>query len=146
VIVSPQNEQQLKAMAAFMQHYAHVLPAMGTHYIGWVSEEDTKLKMCIAFNAFMGKVCQIHVGYVENWHFTPKQMLKAVFEYGFDVLKRDVLLGIVNSNNERAMKYDLHLGFTESHRLPGLHDDGGDIVILRMNKADCKYLKQEKAA
>jgi hypothetical protein len=146
VIVVPQSEQQLQAMAAFMQHYANVAPAVGTHFIGWVSEDDGKLKFLVCFNAFMGKVCQIHVAAVENWHFTPKQMLKATFDYAFSVLGRERLIGIVNGNNEKALKYDEHLGFKEAYRMPGMHDDGGDIVLMTMDRADCKYFEQEKAA
>jgi hypothetical protein len=40
------------------------------------------------------------------------------------------------------MNYDKKLGFTEVVRLEGMHDDGGDLVVLEMNKADCRWIRE----
>jgi hypothetical protein len=53
---------------------------------------------------------------------------------------------IVNSKNEKAMNFDTKLGFKEEIRFDGLHDNGGDIVILTMNKTDCKWIRELKHA
>jgi hypothetical protein len=37
---------------------------------------------------------------------------------------------------------DLHLGFRELYRLPGMHDDGADLVLLGMTKSECRYINQ----
>jgi hypothetical protein len=42
------------------------------------------------------------------------------------------------------MNYDKKLGFTELVRLEGMHDDGGDLVVLEMNKTDCRWIKERK--
>lgn len=144
MIVVPKDQEQWSILAAFMQHHSHVCAAPDTRFIAWA--EDNQLKMCVAFNAFLGKTCQIHVAMNDGYHFTPRLMLVACFSFAFDVLRVETLLGVVNSNNKKALRYDLHLGFKEEHRLIGMHDDGGDIVLLSMSRADCKYLKQEEAA
>ena len=54
------------------------------------------------------------------------------------------MLGVVNSKNESAMRFNKHLGFKELSRLPEIHDDGGDLVLFKMDKSECKWLKEKK--
>ena len=144
MIVSPKSKQEYLAMATFLSRLALVQPTPDMQFVGWV--DQNKLRICVGINAFLGKTCQIHVAFEPEWTFTPKTLMHAVFRYVFVTRDRELLIGIVNSNNEKAMKYDLHLGFSELYRIPKLHDDGGDIVILGMRKSECRYLKSEEAA
>jgi hypothetical protein len=43
-------------------------------------------------------------------------------------------------SDEKAMRMDLHLGYHEIFRLPGMHEDGGDLIVLAMKKTECRYL------
>lgn len=131
-------------MCAFLSAHALVQPTRDLRVIGWVTEN--KLRMVVGLNAFIGGVCQIHVAMEPGYEFTPKAMLEYVFFEVFNVLKVKQLLGIVNSHNRKAMVYDKHLGFSEITRLPGMHDDGGDLVLLGMKAEDCRYLDKEMAA
>ena len=144
MIVKPTNKDQWNAMAHFLHEHAHVHATLETRYVGWV--EHGQLKMVIALNAFLGKTCQIHVAMSKGYHFTPRAMLDEVFKGIFKELGIKTLIGVVNSNNKKALRYDLHLGFKEVHRLPGMHDDGGDIVLLTMTPETCKYLQQTERA
>lgn len=139
MIVAPRNAEEWQALTGFLRHHAQVQPSVDMQCIAWVNEEQ-KLAIVVGFGGFMGSIAQIHTAYAEGWHFTPRSMLRAVFGYAFNDLKREMLLGIVNSKNVKAMRMDLHLGFREIFRLPGMHDDGGDIVILAMRKDECRYL------
>jgi hypothetical protein len=40
------------------------------------------------------------------------------------------------------MEYDQKLGFKEAVRFPGVHCDGGDLVVFEMNKADCRWIRE----
>ena len=142
MIVYPQQPAHEAAMMEFLRTFAHVQPSKDMKVMGWLGDGG-HLVMVVGFNAFIGATCQIHVAMVPDFHFTPKAMLEAVFRHAFDDFNRAKLIGIVNSKNTDAMKYDLHLGFKEEFRMPGLHDDGGDIVILGMTRAECKYLKNK---
>ena len=140
MIVTARNPDEWAALSGFLKHYAHVNPSADMQFIGYVSEG--KLVMVIGFSGFVGKLAQIHVAYADGWHFTPRSMLRAVFRYGFITAGRELLVGIVNSKNVRAMRMDLHLGFREMYRIPGMHDDGGDFVVLGMKKSECRYLDE----
>ena len=149
MIIYPTNAFQAKILADFMLAHAFTQPLADMHYVGWAEEEHgkpVKLQMVVGLGGFMGSVCNIHVAMAPGFHFTPKIMLERVFQHAFEEFKVKKLIGIVNSLNEKAMKYDLHLGFVEEHRIVGMHDDGGDIVILSMTPEQCRYLKRIEAA
>jgi RimJ/RimL family protein N-acetyltransferase len=128
-------------MAAFLYQYSGVHPAADQRMIGWLVNDQ--LEIVVGFSGFMGKVCQIHIAMRPEFHFSPKRMLEETFRYAFNDCERELLIGIVNSENEKAMKYDEHLGFKELYRIPQMHDNGGDIVVLGMKKSECRYLKRQ---
>ena len=138
MIVVHNNVTEWTAMSNFLLRYAFVGATADLKMIGWI--ENDELKLVVGFNAFIGKVCQMHVAMAPDFRFSPKAMLKACFKYAFLERNCELVTGLVNSLNEAAMKYDLHLGFKELYRIKGLHDEGGDIVLLGMRKDECPYL------
>lgn len=141
-MVFPKTRDQWQILARFLQERAHVQPTGDMQMIAWMNDEK-KISLVVGLNAWIGKTCQIHVAMVPGYKFTPQDMLKAVFEHVFNVTKREVVFGIVNSKNEAAMRYDLHLGFKEVYRENEVHDDGGDLVVLKMTRGDCRYLQEQ---
>ena len=139
MIVRPSNESEWNVLVEFIQKHAHVARSDDLHMFGWVSQDQ--LKMVVALGGFLGKVCQIHVAMLPGFNYTPKLLLNTVFAFVFDECGVEKLIGIVNSKNRAAMKYDLHLGFEEEYRMEGVHDDGGDLVILTMPRGRCVYVE-----
>lgn len=149
MIIFPQNESQWKSIAAFMQSRSGVDPSAGAKYMAWV--EGKEIKVGVAFNEFMGNLCQIHVAMAKEYAYTPKEMLRETFQFAFDGLKRKKLVGVVSSLNEKALRFDTHLGFTEHTRFEDALAEGDDIIILTMTPEQCRYYKphepkEEKAA
>ena len=137
---------ELKELAAeILAKEIYVKPTKDLQAIFWVNPENEQIEWCVGFDSFLGKTCQIHVVNF-NKKYTPRKLLFAVFDYAFNKAGVETLLGVVNSNNELAMKYDQNLGFKEVHRLEGMHDDGGDLVLFAMKKADCRFIRSKKYA
>ena len=133
---------ELKQLAAeILNKEIGVQPSADQQAILWANPETKVIEWCIGFTAFIGKTCQIHVVNF-NKKYTPRKLLWATFDYPFRQLGLESLIGIVNSNNEQAMKYDQNLGFKEVHRFVGLHDDGGDIVVFELKKDECRFIKE----
>lgn len=139
MIVVPANPNEWGEMARFLHLHAGVHPSADLRLMGWMSD-DAGLAIVVGFNGWIGRVCQVHLAFAPGWTYPPRKMLREVFRYAFRTSKREMLIGIVNSKNEKAMRMDLHLGFTELTRLPGMHDDGGDLVVLGMTREQCRYL------
>jgi RimJ/RimL family protein N-acetyltransferase len=147
MVIFPSTQQQQALLAAHLQALAGVQPCADMKALAWADEDEdgnAVLRLVVGFTAFIGKTCQIHVAMTEGFHFTPKAMLEVVFDVAFNKLGIEKLLGVVNSKNEKAMNYDFRLGFKEEYRMPGMHDDGGDIVLLSMTREQCRYLKQDQ--
>lgn len=53
------------------------------------------------------------------------------------------LFGLVPSNNEKALRLDRKIGFTEVARVPDALDDGVDYIVMRLDKEDCRWLPEE---
>lgn len=139
MIVSASNQKEWEALAQFLNFHARVAPSTDLKLIGWVREN--KLVMVVGFNGFMGKLCSIHIASAPEFHYTPKAMLREVFNYAFNTANRELVIGVLNSTNNAAVKYDEHLGFKEMWRIPNMHDDGGDVVVFGMHKHECGYLE-----
>jgi L-amino acid N-acyltransferase YncA len=141
MIVTPTTPQEWLTMASMLKEKAGVALTPTDVLIGWVYND--KLCIVVAFTSWLGKTCQMHVAMEEGYHFSPKDMLRECFKYAFGLAGREVVFGVVNSKHERTMKYDQRLGFKEVFRYPGMHEDGGDIVLFAMTKEDCKWLDKE---
>lgn len=145
MVVGAVTPEQKQLAADMLFHEIGVKSTCDLQAIFWVNPETMQPDWCIGFDSFIGKTCQIHVVNRQK-KYTPRALLKAVFEYPFEQIGIEVLLGVVNSNNKEAMKYDQHLGFKEINRLEGMHEDGGDIVLFAMKKEDCRFIRSNKNA
>jgi hypothetical protein len=133
------NEAKAIASALLLEH-AGVQPCGDFQALFWVGE-DNHIEWVIGYTAFIGKTCQMHMVNLKGG-YTPKGLLFGAFDYPFNFLGLEKAFGIVNSLNTKAMEYDKKLGFREAIRFPGMHCDGGDLVVFEMNKADCRWIRE----
>lgn len=140
-----QSAQSLEARnlaASILLKEVGVQPCGDLQALFWIGQ-DNKIEWVIGYTAFIGKTCQMHVVNLTT-SYTPKMVLFGAFDYPFNHCGLEKVFGIVNSKNERAMQYDQKLGFKEAKRFIGMHDDGGDLVVFEMDKADCRWIKERK--
>lgn len=129
--------------AQIMYEQLHVKPRATDQYLFWVNEETKNIEWCVCYTGFIGKSCHTHVINLAGKR-PPRPMLKAAFETPFNQWGFETVFGVVNSLNVECMRFTHSLGYKEFSRAEGLHDDGGDIVTMRMNKADCRWIKEKK--
>lgn len=145
MVVGAQTPEQRQLAADILFNEIGVKSTCDLQAIFWINPETMQPDWVVGFDGFIGKTCQIHVVNRKK-KYTPKALLKAVFEYPFEKIGIEMLLGVVNSKNLEAMKYDQNLGFKEINRLEGMHEDGGDIVLFAMKKEDCRFIRSNKNA
>ena len=134
-------EAKQKAAEILLKHVG-VQPCGDLQALFWVDEEN-KIEWVIGYTAFIGKTCQMHMVNLKGG-YTPKGLLFGAFDFPFNYLGIEKAIGVLNSLNTKAVEYDKKLGFTEIVRLEGMHDDGGDLIVMEMNKADCRWIKERK--
>lgn len=139
--ISPEARQHV---AGLLLKELGVQPCMDMQAMLWI-DKDNEIEWIIGYTAWIGKTCQMHVVNLKG-KATPRELIFAAFDYPFNHCSIEKVFGVVNSNNETAMKYDIKLGFKEAHRFEGMHDNGGDLVVLEMDKADCKWIRELKHA
>lgn len=67
----------------------------------------------------------------------------------FDVLGKRRMFGLVPAKNAKALKIDKNIGFKEVARIPHGYQTGEDLVIMKMEREECRFappLEKEEAA
>ena len=144
MIIGTRTDADKEAMFQFLrQKGARLFRSEDFQAIGNLNSSG-KLVGVVGFNGFMGKSAQIHVAGEGSW--VTREMIKQVFHYAFVQLKLNYLFGVVNSDNPKAIKFDLHIGFKPWQVIENGADDGVDLVILCMKRDECKWLEKREAA
>ena len=118
----------------------------GTYYadsgqgIGWAKEG--KLVAGVMFDNYNVQTVQMHVAAIGK-HWMTREYLHYCFSYPFKQLCVKKIIGLVDSTNADAMKFDLHLGFIQEAQIKdaGKH---GDLNILTMTRQQCRFIKDKK--
>jgi len=66
--------------------------------------------------------------------------LGCCYDFMFNVKGVKYIYGLVPANNEKAVKLNAHMGFTEKARLEEAYETGVDYLLLELKKENCKYL------
>lgn len=102
-------------------------------------EQDGKLIAGMVMDCYVKDArCSMHVaGDGKQW--LNREFLWFCFHYVFDQLGCKVVLGMVNADNEDALKFDRHLGF---RNLCVIKDGAGecDLIVLQMRREWCRWL------
>jgi hypothetical protein len=120
----------------------HVIRCEDTQGIVAYSETGKILAVCVA-DSFSPDSCNVHMA-IDNPIVIKHGFLHAIGHHMFNVCGRSHIFGLVPANNTRALKFDKHIGFSEVARIPDGVGTGTDYVVLRMDKADCPWIKHDK--
>lgn len=69
-----------------------------------------------------------------------KSMVRACFDYAFNQLDLERVTGLVDADNEAALRFDLHLGFEREFTIP--KGNGGDVIQLVLWRERCRWIKR----
>ena len=110
----------------------------GGRYIGW--QKDGEIVAVCGYEDYNGASLRMHVAGEGQW--MTKEFLWFSFYYPFEQLQIKKIIGLVDSNNHKALRLDKHLGMVHEATIK----DGvpnGDLLILTMTKEQCRYLKRK---
>lgn len=87
-----------------------------------------------------GGSVQIHsAGNERNW--ATRDFLWAIFDYPFNQLHVNRVIGQVPSDNVRALKIDMMLGFRIETVVRGVYPDA-DCLVMALERENCRWLKR----
>jgi hypothetical protein len=111
--------------------------------VAYETDNGNILAACAA-DSFVSDKCNVHVA-IDNPLVIRHGFLKEAFEWLFVGCGRKFVLGLVPSYNEKALKFDQHIGFREINRIPDAFGTDVDCIVLRMDAHDCHWLLEEAA-
>lgn len=94
----------------------------------------------VLYDNWTGRAIQMHVASDGSRKWLNREFLRVAFEYPFEQLKLNKVIGIVDSTNTDALRFDHHLGFVTEAIIKdaGRH---GDLHILSMTRQQCRFLR-----
>lgn len=100
-------------------------------------QKDGCLVAGVLYDQFNGSSICMHVAIDGR---ISREYTRVCFDYPFNQLKVKKVLGLVDSTNEKALRFDRHLGFVQE---ACIKDAGkrGDLLILTMTKEQCRWIK-----
>lgn len=99
---------------------------------------DGNIVAGVLYDNFNGASVYAHIA-VEHGAYIGKEFLHAIFDYPFNQLGANVIIGLVAQDNIRAQELDEHLGFTLKYILPEGHPSGG-LFHYAMYKTECRWI------
>ena len=106
-------------------------------YIGLLAE-DGKILAVTAFSDYNGASIRMHVA-IEGR--LTREYIRFCYDYPFNQLGVKKLIGLVDSNNKKALKFDLHSGWVEEAVIKDAAPNG-NVHILTMTREQCRFIKQ----
>jgi RimJ/RimL family protein N-acetyltransferase len=102
-------------------------------------ERDGELVAGIIYEGYNYQSIWAHIAAQPGAGWLNKEYLKFCCRYPFELCKVKMILGYVDGANAQTLRFAKHLGFKEETRITEAAADGGDIVILKMRRDDCRY-------
>jgi hypothetical protein len=93
----------------------------------------------VVYHTHRGTTLEAMAAGLPGW-LTPLRA-RAMFDYGFNALKSDILIVHAAKANKRSRRFIERLGFSERGCVPKAIR-GKDAVIYSMHRDDCRWLKQ----
>lgn len=103
--------------------------------IGYLSNDS--LIAGVSYERYTGKSIMVHQRVDSH---APRSFWFSVVDYPFNDLGVTHLIGLVDSTNHKAIKINLKMGFIVEATIAEAGSDGGDLLIMKMTKDNCKLL------
>lgn len=113
--------------------------------VGLVAYDEGGIAGACVADSFTVTTCIVHLG-VKNPLILRRGFLEEIANYLFLVRDRKKVIGIVPSDNQKALKLNKHIGFEQVARLKDYYDVGVDYVILELERDKCRWLQRERRA
>ncbi len=96
--------------------------------------------VCLA-DGWTHTACNVHVSVQRPMCL--RRLFNEFAGYIFVTCEKQIMIGIVEATHSRALKLNKNIGFKEIYRLEDGYAAGVDQVVMRLNKADCRFIHKD---
>lgn len=122
------------------QHFRWIHRRTGIIHVsdvkGIAVELNGKIIGVCACDSWTATSVQIHIAIDNPICLKNNRFQNEVFDYIFNQAGRQIAIGLVPANNEKALRFDRKIGFTESCRIRDGYEMGIDLVIMTLHKSE----------
>lgn len=104
--------------------------------------EDGEIIAGVVYDLYNGRSVNAHI-WVHPDRTPSRAWYAAIFDYPFNRLGVDKIVGSVASGNSAARKLDEHFGFELEAVVRGYSEDG-DLLLYTMTRAQCRVLNSPR--
>jgi len=94
-----------------------------------------------AFDSWTVDACSVHMA-IDKPIVLRHGFLSEIARYLFVESHRERIFGLVPTDNDKALKLNAHMGWREVARVDDAVATGVGYVVMRMDKADCRWISQ----
>ena len=102
---------------------------------------DGQIVAGVVFNNYNGANCTVHIAIERRGRFLI-DLFRAVCDYAFRRCGLKRMTGMVPASKPHVLAFYLHLGFEEEFVMREAAHDGGDLHVLVMRPAGCRWLAE----
>lgn len=105
---------------------------------------DGRLNAGVLYEDWNGVNVVCHIRAEGNW--ANRLFLSTIFDYPFKQLGVKRITVAIHDDNEKSINLVKKMGFALESRLEQANPRGGDILVFRMFRDECKYLRGKYAS
>jgi RimJ/RimL family protein N-acetyltransferase len=122
-------------LASWLCKKINLMPTENIRCIGQIDE--TRIVGVIGFDGYNGASCMMHVAGEGNW--CTRSLMWAAFDYPFNVMKCNVVFGLIPSSNKVSVHFTKRVGFKVLDEIRDAHPDGS-LLLMAMRPEECRWL------
>jgi RimJ/RimL family protein N-acetyltransferase len=123
-------------LASWLCQKIGLVPSPAIRCIGQI--HDGQIVGVVGFDGYNTASVMMHVAGDGAW--CSRSLLFAAFDYPFNRLHCNIVIGLVPSGNKAAVKFNERVGFKLENELKGAHPDGS-LLLMTMRREDCRFLE-----
>jgi hypothetical protein len=106
-------------------------------------ERDGEVSAVAVYDCFSPADCNVHLASDGSKRWMTKEFLVAGFVFPFVQCGFKSITGLVPANRADVLAFDYHIGWSYVGIRHDCMPGGGDLVILEMLRARCKFIPEE---
>ena len=112
----------------------------GDFYAMGIEDDKGEILAGVVFNNFNGSNATAHIAVKRFTRLFPG-LIEHACNYAFNQNKLNRLTGLVEADNEKALRLDWHIGFEVETTLRKAGSKGQDMIVLVMWPERCRWIQ-----
>lgn len=135
-------EYRLEPVLEFVKGY---LPAISRseNMVAIGLRMDGELIAGVLYEGMNANNVWMHIAVRPGSLWAKRGYLRVWYGYAFDICGVKRVSGMVAANNTPSVRLCKRLGYTQEAVLEGAAADGGDMLVFRMKRSECRYIQKE---